>query len=131
MPRAEQAFPGVTLQSHWASDQRGEAWGHEATGISSPAACHPSSLLSQRRGGRSEESWAELGEGRAGCGRGWGTEGTAALVPVPPLSSGQCNHLVSGKGKGFSYQRKLKVTLFLIDLAMFVNYSVTDVAKDN
>lgn len=33
--------------------------------------------------------------------------------------------------QGLSYQRKLKVTLFLIDLAMFVNYSVTDVAKDN
>lgn len=50
-----------------------------------------------------------------------------------PLSSpqAQCNHLVSGNSKGFSYQRKLKVTLFLIDLAMFVNYSVTDVAKDN
>lgn len=52
-------------------------------------------------------------------------------VPVPPSPLAQHNHLVSGNGKGFSYQRKLKVTLFLIDLAMFVNYSVTDVAKDN
>lgn len=126
MPRAEQAFPGVTLQSHWASDQRGEAWGHEATGISSPAACHPSSLLSQRRGGRSEESWAELGVGGVGALRG-----QRPLSLSLPSPQAQCNHLVSGKGKGFSYQRKLKVTLFLIDLAMFVNYSVTDVAKDN
>lgn len=48
-----------------------------------------------------------------------------------PTPQAQHSHLVSGNGKGFSYQRKLKVTLFLIDLAMFVNYSVTDVAKDN
>ena len=41
------------------------------------------------------------------------------------------HHLALATDKGFSYQRKLKVTLFLIDLAMFVNYSVTDVAKDN
>lgn len=41
------------------------------------------------------------------------------------------NHLVPTTDKGFSYQKKLKVTLLLIDLAMFVNYSVTDVAKDN
>lgn len=57
--------------------------------------------------------------------------GQQPLYPTPPLSSGRHNHLVSGNSKGFSYQRKLKVTLFLIDLAMFVNYSVTDVAKDN
>lgn len=48
-----------------------------------------------------------------------------------PAPQAQRSHLVCGNGKGFSYQRKLKVTLFLIDLAMFVNYSVTDVAKDN
>lgn len=59
-----------------------------------------------------------------------------AQWPLPlflslPTPQAQRNHLVSGNGKGFSYQRKLKVTLFLIDLAMFVNYSVTDVAKDN
>lgn len=60
-----------------------------------------------------------------------GVEGQQPLLL--PLSSPQAqrNHLVSGNSKGFSYQRKLKVTLFLIDLAMFVNYSVTDVAKDN
>jgi hypothetical protein len=61
----------------------------------------------------------------------------AVLKGQRPLSlslfspQAQQNHLVSGNGKGFSYQRKLKVTLFLIDLAMFVNYSVTDVAEDN
>lgn len=77
------------------------------------------------------------GERRQGSGQGWAwgvgraPDGTAALVPVPPSPLAQHNHLVSGNGKGFSYQRKLKVTLFLIDLAMFVNYSVTDVAKDN
>lgn len=54
-----------------------------------------------------------------------------ALVASLSSPQAQHNHLVSGNGKGFSYQRKLKVTLFLIDLAMFVNYSVTDVAKDN
>lgn len=62
-------------------------------------------------------------------GRGCG--GTAVLVPSLSSPQAQHNHLVSGTSKGFSYQRKLKVTLFLIDLAMFVNYSVTDVAKDN
>lgn len=74
------------------------------------------------------QSWvrAELGVGRVGALRG-----QRPLSLSLPSPQAQCNHLVSGKGKGFSYQRKLKVTLFLIDLAMFVNYSVTDVAKDN
>lgn len=74
------------------------------------------------------QSWvrAELGVGGVGALRG-----QRPLSLSLPSPQAQCNHLVSGKGKGFSYQRKLKVTLFLIDLAMFVNYSVTDVAKDN
>lgn len=57
--------------------------------------------------------------------------GQRPLSPSLPSPRAPRNHLASGNGKGFSYQRKLKVTLFLIDLAMFVNYSVTDVAKDN
>lgn len=85
-------------------------------------ACHPPE---ERKQG--QESRAELGTGGAGALKA----PRPCSCPGPPPPRAQRSHLVSRNGKGFSYQRKLKVTLFLIDLAMFVNYSVTDVAKDN
>lgn len=107
--------------------QRGESWAIRLLVFPAPPPVTGSPLP------RAQEAGAEVQASRAGQswrGRGWGAEGTEGLS-LPPLPSGPRNHLASGRGKGFSYQRKLKVTLFLIDLAMFVNYSVTDVAKDN
>lgn len=84
-----------------------------------------------RRGRRPEERLPNCpGHGGAGCGMR-ALRGQQPLSPSLSCPQAQHNHLVSGNSKGFSYQRKLKVTLLLIDLAMFVNYSVTDVAKDN
>lgn len=75
------------------------------------------------------QSWAWEGLGRCRD-RGPGPP-LRPLLPLPSPPRGPAQSPCVWERQGLSYQRKLKVTLFLIDLAMFVNYSVTDVAKDN